>query len=87
MFHAHYAVISFLADVRENSAVIDLTRPRLVAPRVVAALEAAETGAEVVVVEREPYIGGRVIRSHNYFPKMCPPTCGMEMFLPIHVRR
>ena len=48
-----------------------------------AALEAAETGAEVVVVEREPYIGGRVIRSHNYFPKMCPPTCGME----INVRR
>jgi quinone-modifying oxidoreductase subunit QmoA len=48
-----------------------------------AALEAAETGAEVVVVEREPYIGGRVVRSHNYFPKMCPPTCGME----INVRR
>jgi quinone-modifying oxidoreductase subunit QmoA len=44
-----------------------------------AALEAAEAGAEVVVVEREPYIGGRVIRSHNYFPKMCPPTCGMEI--------
>jgi quinone-modifying oxidoreductase subunit QmoA len=48
-----------------------------------AALEAAEAGAEVVVVEREPYIGGRVIRSHNYFPKMCPPTCGME----INIRR
>jgi quinone-modifying oxidoreductase subunit QmoA len=48
-----------------------------------AALEAAEAGAKVVVVEREPYIGGRVIRSHNYFPKMCPPTCGME----INIRR
>ncbi len=48
-----------------------------------AALEAAEAGAEVVVVEREPYIGGRVVRSHNYFPKMCPPTCGLE----INVRR
>jgi len=44
-----------------------------------AALEAAETGAEVVIVEREPFIGGRVVRSHNYFPKMCPPTCGMEI--------
>jgi quinone-modifying oxidoreductase subunit QmoA len=44
-----------------------------------AALEAAEAGAEVVLVEREPYIGGRVVRSHNYFPKMCPPTCGMEI--------
>jgi quinone-modifying oxidoreductase subunit QmoA len=48
-----------------------------------AALEAAETGAEVVLVEREPYIGGRVVRNHNYFPKMCPPTCGME----INIRR
>jgi quinone-modifying oxidoreductase subunit QmoA len=44
-----------------------------------AALEAAETGAEVVLVERQPYIGGRVVRNHNYFPKMCPPTCGMEI--------
>ena len=48
-----------------------------------AALEAAEAGAEVFVVEREPYIGGRVVRRHNYFPKMCPPTCGME----INIRR
>jgi quinone-modifying oxidoreductase, subunit QmoA len=48
-----------------------------------AALEAAEAGAEVFVVEREPFIGGRVVRSHNYFPKMCPPTCGME----INIRR
>ncbi len=50
---------------------------------VTAALEAAETGAEVVVVERDPAIGGRVLRSHHYFPKMCPPTCGME----INIRR
>jgi quinone-modifying oxidoreductase subunit QmoA len=48
-----------------------------------AALEAVEAGAEVFVVEREPYIEGRVVRSHNYFPKMCPPTCGME----INIRR
>jgi quinone-modifying oxidoreductase subunit QmoA len=48
-----------------------------------AALEAAEAGAEVFVVEREPFIGGRIVRSHNYFPKMCPPTCGME----INIRR
>jgi quinone-modifying oxidoreductase subunit QmoA len=44
-----------------------------------AALEAAEAGAEVVLVERDPAVGGRVMRSHNYFPKMCPPTCGMEI--------
>jgi len=50
---------------------------------VTAALEAAEAGAEVVLVEREASIGGRVLRTNNYFPKMCPPSCGME----INVRR
>jgi len=50
---------------------------------VTAALEAAEAGAEVILVERDPSIGGRVLRMHNYFPKMCPPTCGME----INIRR
>jgi quinone-modifying oxidoreductase subunit QmoA len=46
---------------------------------VTAALEAAEMGSEVVLVEQEPTIGGRVLRSHNYFPKLCPPSCGMEI--------
>jgi quinone-modifying oxidoreductase subunit QmoA len=50
---------------------------------ITAALEAAEAGAEVVLVERDPWVGGRVARTHNYFPKMCPPSCGME----INVRR
>jgi quinone-modifying oxidoreductase subunit QmoA len=50
---------------------------------ITAALEAAEAGAEVVLVERDPTIGGRVMRTHNYFPKMCPPTCGLE----INIRR
>ncbi|OGQ90781.1 MAG: hypothetical protein A2289_02750 [Deltaproteobacteria bacterium RIFOXYA12_FULL_58_15] len=42
-------------------------------------LEAAEAGREVILVEREPSVGGRVLRNHNYFPKMCPPSCGMEI--------
>jgi quinone-modifying oxidoreductase subunit QmoA len=46
---------------------------------VTAALEAAEAGQEVVLVEREPSVGGRVLRNHQYFPKMCPPACGMEI--------
>lgn len=50
---------------------------------ITAALEAAETGAEVVLVEREASVGGRVLRMNNYFPKMCPPSCGME----INIRR
>ena len=48
-----------------------------------AALEAAEVGHRVILVEKEPYLGGRVMRTHRYFPKMCPPTCGFE----INVRR
>jgi quinone-modifying oxidoreductase subunit QmoA len=50
---------------------------------VTAALEAAEAGNEVILVEREPTVGGRVLRSHQYFPKLCPPSCGME----INIRR
>ena len=46
---------------------------------ITAALEAAEAGAEVTLVEREASVGGRVLRLNNYFPKMCPPSCGMEI--------
>ncbi len=48
---------------------------------VTAALEAAEAGADVILVERETTVGGRVLRNHHYFPKMCPPSCGMEINL------
>ena len=44
-----------------------------------AALETAELGYNVILVEKEAYIGGRVLRMHRYFPKMCPPTCGIEI--------
>jgi len=44
-----------------------------------AALEAAEVGHRVILVEKEPSLGGRVVRSYRYFPKMCPPTCGFEI--------
>jgi quinone-modifying oxidoreductase subunit QmoA len=46
---------------------------------VTAALEAAEMGSDVVLVEETPAIGGRVMRINNYFPKLCPPSCGMEI--------
>jgi len=35
-----------------------------------AAVEAAEAGFEVILVEREPYLGGRVARMNLYFPKL-----------------
>jgi len=44
-----------------------------------AALEAAEAGTEVFLVERNPYLGGRVAQLARYFPKLCPPLCGLEI--------
>jgi quinone-modifying oxidoreductase subunit QmoA len=44
-----------------------------------AALEAAEAGAQVIITEKAPYLGGRVAQLHRYFPKLCPPTCGLEI--------
>ncbi|MFH2060813.1 MAG: CoB--CoM heterodisulfide reductase iron-sulfur subunit A family protein [Pseudomonadota bacterium] len=43
------------------------------------ALEAAEMGYEVFLVERRPSLGGRVSQLKHYFPKLCPPTCGLEI--------
>jgi quinone-modifying oxidoreductase subunit QmoA len=46
---------------------------------ITAAVEVAETGYDVVLLEKEPYLGGRVTRLNRYFPKMCHPTCGLEI--------
>ena len=46
-----------------------------------AALEAAECGRQVILVEREPTLGGRMALLYRYFPKMCHPTCGLEINL------
>lgn len=45
------------------------------------AIETAEINKKVILVERNPSLGGRVIASNQYFPKLCPPTCGMEINL------
>jgi len=44
-----------------------------------AAVEAAEAGSEVIIVEKNPYLGGRVTQLNKYFWKMCPPNCGLEI--------
>src|SRR5947199_3057434 len=44
-----------------------------------AAIEAAEAGSDVYVVEQGPSLGGRVAQLHQYFPKLCPPYCGLEI--------
>ena len=41
---------------------------------ITSAVELAETGQE-----KEAYLGGNVIRMNNYFPKLCPPSCGLEI--------
>ena len=44
-----------------------------------AAIEAAEAGYDTYLVEKSPYVGGRVAQLHNYFPKLCSPYCGLEI--------
>ena len=46
---------------------------------ITAALEAAETGFSVLLVEKEAYLGGKVSGMNQYFPKLCPPYCGLEI--------
>ena len=46
-----------------------------------AAIETAEIGKKIILVERMPSLGGRVAAMNQYFPKLCPPTCGMEINL------
>ncbi len=45
-----------------------------------AAIEAAEAGYDVIIVEKNPFLGGRVAQLNRYFPKLCPPFCGLEIF-------
>lgn len=44
-----------------------------------AAIEAAELGHDVYIVEKSPWLGGRVAQLNKYFPKLCPPSCGLEI--------
>jgi quinone-modifying oxidoreductase subunit QmoA len=46
---------------------------------ITAAVELAEAGKQVVLVEKEDYLGGKVAEFNNYFPKLCPPSCGLEI--------
>ena len=46
-----------------------------------AALEAAECGKQVILAEKSPTLGGRTSMLYRYFPKMCFPTCGLEINL------
>ena len=43
------------------------------------AVEAAEAGYTATILENTPFLGGRVGRMNKYFPKLCPPICGLEI--------
>ena len=45
------------------------------------AIETAEIGKHVILLDKQASIGGRVATSYQYFPKLCPPTCGIEINL------
>ena len=49
----------------------------------IAGLTAADrlgrAGLEVVLVEKSPDTGGRVAGLHRYYPRLCPPRCGLEI--------
>ncbi len=44
-----------------------------------AAVEAAETGCDVILLEKSATLGGRVAQLNRYFPKLCHPACGLEI--------
>jgi quinone-modifying oxidoreductase subunit QmoA len=44
-----------------------------------AAIEASEVGTRVILAEKSASLGGRVASMTQYFPKLCPPTCGLEI--------
>lgn len=67
----------------ENSISSDLLIVGAGIAGITAAVEAAETGVNVILIEKNPYIGGKVTQFNKYFPKLCPPSCGLE----INVRR
>lgn len=46
-----------------------------------AAIEAAECGKDVLLVEKSATLGGRTARLYRYFPKLCHPSCGLEINL------
>lgn len=51
-----------------------------------AAVEAAECGLSAHLIEILPLLGGRVRSLTSYFPKLCPPSCGLEL-LTARLRR
>ncbi|MEW6007039.1 MAG: CoB--CoM heterodisulfide reductase iron-sulfur subunit A family protein [bacterium] len=48
---------------------------------ITSAIEIGETGYQALILDKNPYLGGRVVQLNKYFPKLCPPACGVEINL------
>ena len=44
-----------------------------------ASIDIAGTDNEVFLIEKNPFLGGKIAGFHKYFPRMCPPSCGLEL--------
>ncbi len=66
-----------MAQVREGSRAVLVVGGGM--SGLSAAVEAAEAGMQVYLIEKEAFLGGRVARMNKYFPKLCPPNCGLEI--------
>ncbi|MCX8027432.1 MAG: hydrogenase iron-sulfur subunit [Thermodesulfovibrionales bacterium] len=44
------------------------------------AIFANDAGLKALIIEKSPYLGGKVKELFTYFPRMCPPACGLELF-------
>jgi heterodisulfide reductase subunit A-like polyferredoxin/coenzyme F420-reducing hydrogenase delta subunit len=46
-----------------------------------AALDIAHAAddSEVFLIEKKPFLGGKTAELHRYFPRMCPPSCGLDL--------
>ena len=58
----------------DNSTSSDLLIVGAGIAGITAAVEAAETGFSVTLIEKNPYAGGKVAQFNQYFPKLCPPV-------------
>ncbi|RKO66761.1 FAD-dependent oxidoreductase [Desulfofundulus salinus] len=46
-----------------------------------AAENLARAGVNVTLVEKSPFLGGKVARLHRYYPRFCSPRCGLEVLM------
>jgi quinone-modifying oxidoreductase subunit QmoA len=66
-------------DPVENQITADLLVVGGGVAGMTSAIETAEIGKKAILIEKLPSLGGRVVTSYQYFPKLCPPTCGVEI--------